>query len=161
MLLSEHVKLPRKSHVKRPSVCNSLCSEKLDIPDSIVRKRRKLMFDNAEALNSTSDADTESKRKYALNGLWNTFINTASEQELKNYMEHSPKVMEKVIPSIVNSAVKSYEHSQPNLVRSVAVLYEGGISSKTQYNRKRSREVFEVDQTGKKHKVVSISKHTL
>ena len=66
-----------------------------------------------------------------------------------------------MIPSIVNSAVKSYEHSQPNLVRSVAVLYEGGISSKTQYNRKRSREVFEVDQTGKKHQVVSTSKHTL
>ena len=44
-----------------------------------------------------------------------------------------------------------------NLTWSGLLPYEGGISSKTQYNRKRSQEVFEVDQTGKKHQVVSIT----
>lgn len=155
-LLSEHVKLPRKSSVKRPSTFSLTCSEKLEIPDSIARKRRKLMFDNAIAVNSRRTDDKPSKRKHALNGLWNTFINTATEQEVRSYLEHSPKVMKKAIPPIINAAVKKYEHSQANLIRSVAVLYEGGISSKKQYNRKRSREVFEVDDAGKKHQVITV-----
>lgn len=61
--------------------------------------------------------------------------------------------MKKVLPSIVNTAVKRYELGQSNLVRSVAVLYEVGISSKNQYNKKRSKEIFEIDANGKKHQV--------
>jgi hypothetical protein len=49
-------------------------------------------------------------------------------------MKKSPKIMEKVIPSIVNSAVQQHERSQKNLIRSVGVLYEGEISSKKQFN---------------------------
>ena len=49
--------------------------------------------------------------------------------------------------------MKRYELAQSNLVRSVAVLYEGGISSKSQYNKKRSKEIFEIDENGKKHQV--------
>ena len=52
--------------------------------------------------------------------------------------------MEKVIPNIVNSAVQQYEHSHKNMIRSVGVLYEGGISSKKQFNQERSREIFEM-----------------
>ena len=49
--------------------------------------------------------------------------------------------------------MKRYELGQSNLVRSVAVIYEGGISSKSQYNKKRSKEIFEIDENGKKHQV--------
>ena len=61
--------------------------------------------------------------------------------------------MEKVIPNIVNSAVQQYEHSHKNMIQSVGVLYEGGISSKKQFNQKRSRETFELDDNGKRHRV--------
>ena len=111
------------------------------------------MFTNAVAVNAPSSDNAECKRKYALNGLWNTFVNTASEYEVKQYLLNSSKVMKKVLPTIVNTAVKRYELGQSNLVRSVAVLYEGGISSKSQYNRKRSKEIFEIDESGKKHQV--------
>ena len=40
------------------------------------------MFTNAVVVNAPSSDNTESKRKYALNGLWNTFVNTASEYEV-------------------------------------------------------------------------------
>ena len=40
--------------------------------------------------------------------------------------------------------------------RSASVLYEGGIYSKKQYDRKRSREIFEVDSMGKKHQVIAV-----
>jgi hypothetical protein len=63
--------------------------------------------------------------------------------------------LKKVLPTIVNTAVKRYEFGQSNLVRSVAVLYEGGISSKSQYNRKRSKEI---DERGKKHQVTYMDK---
>ena len=55
--------------------------------------------------------------------------------------------------SIVNNTVVKYENSQKNLVRSLGVLYEGGISSKKQYNRKQNQETFETDQHGKKHQI--------
>ena len=77
---------------------------------------------------------------------------------MKAHMEKSPKVMTQIIPSLVNKAVAKYEHSQTNLVRSVGVLYEGGISSKKQYNRKRSQEVFEVDEYGKRHQTTFMSR---
>ena len=76
-------------------------------------------------------------------------INRATGQEVRGYLEQSPMVVKKVFPSIINAAVKKYELSRANLVRSVSVLYQGGISSKKQYNRKRRCAIFEVDCMGK------------
>jgi hypothetical protein len=131
----------------------SLCTSSSNLLDSVARKRRKLMLDNAKAVNSTTAESDVSQRKHALNGLWNTLITTANAQEMTSFMKKSPTIMEKVIPSIVKSAVQQYEHSQKNMIRSVGVLYEGGISSKKQFNRKRSREIFEMDDNGKKHQI--------
>ena len=61
--------------------------------------------------------------------------------------------MEKVIPNIVNSAAQQYEHSHKDMIGSVGVLYERGISSKKQFSQKRSREIFELDDDGKQHRV--------
>ena len=111
------------------------------------------MFDNAKAVNSTVGESDASQRKHALNGIWNSLISTANVKEMHNFLQKSPKIMKMVIPTIVNSSVKKYEMSQNNIVRSVGLLYEGGISSKKQYNRKRSREIFEIDSEGKKHQI--------
>lgn len=135
------------------SLCSSSSSEKLDLPDSVARKRRKLMLDNAKAVNSSTNESDASQREHALNGLWNTLITTANAHEMKSFMKKSPTIMGKVIPNIVNSAVQQYEHSHKNMIRSVGVLYEGEISSKKQFNLKRSREIFELDDNGKRHRV--------
>ena len=116
------------------------------------------MFDHDERVNAKSSDNTNLKKKSALDGMWNTLINSASAHEMKLYMAKSPMVTTKVIPSIVNDAVVKYEYIQKNMVRSLAVLYEGGISSKKQYNRKRSQEIFEVDQDGKKHQISYIKR---
>lgn len=116
------------------------------------------MFDHDERVNAKSSDNTNLKKKSALDGMWNTLINSASAHEMKLQMAKSPMVTTKVIPSIVNDAVVKYEHSQKNMVRSLGVLYEGGISSKKQYNRKRSQEIFEVDQDGKKHQISYIKR---
>ena len=111
------------------------------------------MLDNAKAVNSSTNESDASQREHALNGLWNTLITTANAHEMKSFMKKSPTIMEKVIPNIVNSAVQQYEHSHKNMIRSVGVLYEGGISIKKQSNQKRSREIFELDDDGKRHRV--------
>ena len=116
------------------------------------------MITSAVMVNAPSSDNAEAKRKCALNGLWNTFVNTTTEYEVKPYLLNFSKVMKKVLPTIVNNAVKRYELGQSNLVRSVAVLYEGGILSKNQYNRKRSKEIFEIDENGKKHQVTYMDK---
>lgn len=152
-MLNEKVKLPRNSHPKTSSVINQSCSEKLDIRESIARKRRKLMFDHAKQINARSSDNERLKRKSALDGMWSTLINSASAYEMRSYMDKSPLVLTKVIPSIIYEAVVKYEHSQKNLVQSLGVLYEGGILSKKQYNRKRSRETFETDEHGIKHQI--------
>ena len=66
------------------------------------------MYTNAVMVNAPSSDNEQSKRNYALNGLWTTFVNTANEYEVKQYLLNSPKVMKKVLPSIVNTAVKRY-----------------------------------------------------
>ena len=109
------------------------------------------MLEHAEQVNSRPAEDANHRKKCALDGMWSTLVNSTNVHDIKAYMEKSPKVMTEIIPPIVNNAVRKYEHSQTNLVRSVGVLYEGGISSKKQYNRKHSRDIVEVDEHGKKH----------
>lgn len=105
LLVNEKVKLPRDSHLKTSSVVSQSYSKQLDIPDSIARKRRKLIFDHAERINAKS-CDRESfKWKAALDSMWCTLINSASAHQMRLYMEKSPLVLTKVIPSIVNEAV--------------------------------------------------------
>ena len=58
------------------------------------------MYTNAVMVNAPSSDNEQSKRNYALNGLWTTFVNTANEYEVKQYLLNSPKVMKNVLPSI-------------------------------------------------------------
>ncbi len=88
------------------------------------------MFDHAERINARSSDNEGLKHKSALDGIWSTLINSVTAHEMRSYMEKSPLVLTNVIPSIVNEAVVKYQHSQKNLVRSLGVLYEGGVSSK-------------------------------
>ncbi len=46
--------------------------------------------------------------------------------------------MEKVLPRIVKSKIKEYQLSTPNRVRSMRVLYEGGLLGKRKYTRVRN-----------------------
>ncbi|XP_070545138.1 uncharacterized protein [Ptychodera flava] len=79
--------------------------------------------------------------KAALDGLWYTLVNSATPDQMKTYLKNSPKIKDKVIPSIFDKSINIFESSEHNLIRSVRVLYEGGVLSKRKYNCLRKSEL--------------------
>lgn len=88
-----------------------------------------------------------------LDGLWSTLVCTASKPEMANYITKSNQCMHDIIPNIVKAKIKQYEKSKENQVRSMRVLYEGGLISKRKYTSIRNSSDV-VKETGKKRKNV-------
>lgn len=88
-----------------------------------------------------------------LDGLWSTLICTASKPAMTNYINKSSQCMHEIIPNIVKAKIKEYEKSKENRVRSMRVLYEGGLISKRKYTSIRNSSDV-VKETGKKRKNV-------
>ena len=63
-------------------------------------------------------------------GLWTTLMGTTSKQVMETYITNSTVCMSDIIPKIVKRGVKEYEKSDQNQLRSMRVLYEGGMVSK-------------------------------
>ena len=88
-------------------------------------------------------------------GLWTTLIGTASKQVMETYITNSAVCMNDIIPKIVKRRVQEYEKSDQNQLRSMRVLYEGGMVSKRKYtNIRNSGDVMKQspDQSGKNKK---------
>ena len=88
-------------------------------------------------------------------GLWTTLIGTASKQVMETYITNSAVCMNDIIPKIVKRRVQEYEKSEQNQLRSMRVLYEGGMVSKRKYtNIRNSSDVMKQspDQSGKNKK---------
>ena len=88
-------------------------------------------------------------------GLWTTLIGTASKQVMEIYITNSAVCMNDIIPKIVKRRVQEYEKSEQNQLRSMHVLYEGGMVSKRKYtNIRNSGDVMKQspDQSGKNKK---------
>lgn len=73
-----------------------------------------------------------------LDGMWTTLINTATANCMKKYIESSPTCTKIIVPELVQEAVKKYEHSKENQVRSLKVLYDGGLISSRKYTKIRN-----------------------
>lgn len=61
--------------------------------------------------------------------------------------------MHGIIPNIVKAKIKEYEKSKENRVKSMRVLYEGGLISKSKYTSIRNSSDV-VKETGKKRENV-------
>ena len=88
-------------------------------------------------------------------GLWTTLIGTTSKQVMETYIANSAVCMNDIIPKIVKRRVQEYEKSDQNQLRSMRVLYEGGMVSKRKYtNIRNSSDVMKQspDQSGKNKK---------
>lgn len=70
--------------------------------------------------------------------MWTTLVSVSSKEELTNYVEKSTRCMEEIVPPIVKKNVKCYEKSMKNKVRSMRVLYQGGLISKRKYTSIRN-----------------------
>ena len=62
-----------------------------------------------------------------------TLVNESCPQQLQSYFDTSPKVHDKIIPSITQAQVKKYEESQETICRSLKILYQKGLLSKKKY----------------------------
>ena len=103
------------------------------------------------------DSDDEAKTATEC-GLWHTLVNSVNSNEITALCKKSKVFSKDVIPDIVQSSVKSFDKSSKNVIRSVRVLYRGGILSKRKYSSVRSSDVFDYDVVHKKRKRVNLLK---
>lgn len=65
--------------------------------------------------------------------MWCTLINASSPNRMAGYISQSLKTRKKVLPIVVKKEDKQFEVSKENLLRSIKVLYSGGLLSKDKY----------------------------
>ena len=74
-------------------------------------------------------------------GLWTTLINSATEGEMKEYIEHSTKCMELVLPKILENKVNDYEKAR-KIKFTICVF-----CMKMDFLGRENIQVFEIAQT--------------
>ena len=92
---------------------------------------------------------TENDQGPAFDGMWVTLINTSSPLRLASYISHSAKARKKVLPLVVKKEIKQFEESKDNLIRSIKVLYSGGLLSKEKYKSIRTNLAMSSSNAGK------------
>ena len=91
---------------------------------------------------------TADNMRPAYEGLFSV-INAAPLADLTNLVSKSPKVMTKVLPRLIRRRRKAFEDTDINFIRSVSVLYKGGIASKAKYRSiKKSLEIHQNPNCG-------------
>lgn len=99
-----------------------------------------------------SNTTNANEIKPVVDGLWTTLVGTASKQDMSKLISKSKTCNKYVLPRIVKNKVKAYENSQANQVRSIRVLYEGGIMSKRKYTSIRNcTDVVKEEETSRKN----------
>lgn len=131
----------------------SMNSEKVNLSRKQFFRHRKKTLAALGPIHTCSGATKKlpQNNKPLLDGLWTTLISTASKPEMANYIRNSNICMQEIIPDIVKGKIKHYEQSKGNQVRSLRVLYEGGLINKRKYTSIRSSSDV-VKETGKKKK---------
>ncbi|KAK2549143.1 hypothetical protein P5673_030519 [Acropora cervicornis] len=102
-------------------------SEKFDVPTA-ERSAKRRKDETLEACSEIHGA-TGHDQGPALDGMWCTLINGSSPDRVSGYVSQSVKVRKKVLPTVVKKEVKKFEASTENLLRSIKVLYSGGLLS--------------------------------
>lgn len=144
--------LPRGQHVVTPTTLDENNSDKcVGLSHNISAKRRKLTYDCAKKVHSTPSTEPEVQCATA-NGLWSTLVNNCKTKVVTDLLKKSKTVCKTVVPQIVAKSVAKFEKSSKNFLRSVSVLYKGGILSKRKYCNIRSSEIFDYDIPAKKRK---------
>lgn len=92
----------------------------------------------AEIVHGATDADT----KPPLDGLWSTIVSNASNKQVQNYIENNSVVCLNQSFQLLKK-VSEFESSIDNAARSLKVLYNGGLISKSKYKDIRLASSFE------------------
>lgn len=117
---------------------------KISSPSRSARRRKTQTVSPAKMLHGA----TEENMAPAYAGLIAVLNETAPIGVLTDALMKYAKFTEKVIAKIVKQKILEFEKSHTNFVRSVNILYRGGIASKQKYNSIRSSLTMCVDETG-------------
>ena len=124
----------------------------IGISHNLARKRRKLTYAAVQNIHATAKDTNEEAKTATKCGLWHTLVTSVPSKDITELCKKSSTFGKNVIPTIVKSAVTSFEKSPKNLIRSVSVLYRGGMLSKRKYSAVRSSEIFDYDVVQKKRR---------
>ena len=80
-----------------------------------------------------SKKDQRKNEKAVVDALWVSVVTKASKEDLTKYIETSQICMKKVLLNVIRKQVSECEKSESNKIRSVRVLYEGGLMTKKKY----------------------------
>lgn len=106
-------------------------SEKFDVPTA-ERSAKRRKDETLEACSEIHGA-TDHDQGPALYGMWCILIIGSPPDGMSGYVSQSLKVRKKVLPTVVKKEVKKFEASTENPLRSIKVLYSGGLLSKENY----------------------------
>lgn len=125
---------------------------KLNVPQRSASRRQLETLVAATEVNGGSVED----RSPALDGMFSTLTKYAKTAALSKYFSSSKK-MRKASLAVIKPQVKQYEQSDHNVIRSLSMLYAGGLMGKVKYEQTRSALVM---KNTKKHtkKLGSVSK---
>jgi len=110
-----------------------LSSEKLNLSRAQTMRRRRKTLEVLRPVHCGMKKILNQPDKPVMDGMWTTLINTAPKQCIKEYVGKSKTCTQSIIPDIVKNNITDYEKSLKNKVRSMRVLYEGGLISKKKY----------------------------
>lgn len=124
---------------------------KLNLPKRSANRRQLETLVAASEVNGGSVED----RTPALDGMFSTLMKYGTIADLCKYLKSSKK-MKKASAAVISGHVKEYEKCDQNVIRSLSLLYAGGVIGKVKYQQSRSALVMK--NTGKLTKKGSISK---
>ena len=129
-----HSKVPRTAKIT--STLQKPSSDKLDLSSAQSLRRRKKTLSVLRPIHCGTAENNV--RKPVLDGIWSTLVGSTTKEELARYIAQSNVCTSKVLPKIVSENIKQYEKSEANTIRSLRILYEGGIMSKRKYTTIRN-----------------------
>jgi len=122
-------------------------SEKFDVPTT-ERSAKRRKVETLEACSEVHGA-TDHDQGPALDGMWCTL---SSPNRMTGYISQSFKTRKKVLPIVLKKEVKQFEVSKENLLRSIKVLYSGGLLSKDKYKSIRNNLSMSTSKSGKERR---------
>ena len=136
--------ISKKSAFSRKKSPSELSPEGiLNIPQrSKYRRQLETLLACAEIHGGSAD-----NREPALDGMCSTLEKYGTDEKLKQYSQSSKK-FQKANKDLVKTAIKKFEKSDDNNIRSCALLYAGGVTSKRKYESTRS--ILSTSSTGNK-----------
>ena len=127
---------------------------KLNLPKRSANRRQLETLVAASEVNGGSVED----RTPALDGMFSTLMKYGTIADLCKYLKSSKKI-KKASAAVISDHVKEYEKCDQNVIRSLSLLYAGGVIGKVKYQQSRSALVMK--NTGKLTKKGSISKERI